>query len=78
MHSINISQWGQTPRYTSADPPAVPASNSSEVQITVHAAAGQHYSAKTLPHVPGFDGIGLNVIGSRIYFNSMQTGGSMT
>lgn len=60
-----------------------------QVQVTVLAAgipclvksraAGTHYSAKGLPHIPVVDGVGKTPDGKPVYFSAMTpTGGSFT
>lgn len=41
-------------------------------------AAGKHYSAKGLPHIPGIDGTGTTTDGKLVYFSTITpTGGTM-
>lgn len=48
-------------------------------QLVKSRAAGIHYSAHTLPHIPGVDGVGQTSDGKLFYFNAMtDSGGSIT
>ncbi len=76
MKAAIVHAFDQPPRYGEIDPPqAAPG----EVLVRVRAAAlsqlvraqasGKHYSSgKTLPLVPGADGVGLLEDGTRVYF----------
>ncbi|MGH8466375.1 MAG: quinone oxidoreductase family protein, partial [Pseudomonas sp.] len=76
MKAAIVHDFDQPPRYGELDAPqALPG----EVLVRVRAAAlsqlvraqasGKHYSSgKTLPLVPGADGVGLLADGSRVYF----------
>ncbi|KAF4541094.1 alcohol dehydrogenase [Lasiodiplodia theobromae] len=88
MKQAQVTTWGQTPQYLDAPTPALPDPSSDLVQIKVLAsglptlvrsrAAGTHYSANVLPHVPGVDGVGTTVPdGKLVYFTTITpTGGS--
>ncbi|KAF4314564.1 Alcohol dehydrogenase superfamily zinc-containing [Botryosphaeria dothidea] len=88
MKQAQVAAWGQPPKCVQVPSPAAPSAD--HVQINVLAAglhnlvraraAGTHYSAKTLPHVPGSDGVGTRgPDGKLVYFSSMTpSGGSMT
>lgn len=76
MKAAVVHDFSQPPRYADFAAP-VPAAD--EVLVTVKAAAlsqlvraqaaGKHYSSgKTLPFVPGADGVGLLPDGQRVYF----------
>ncbi|CAD0053960.1 unnamed protein product [Aureobasidium pullulans] len=71
MHTAQVSEWGQPPKYVNVpDLEPLPA-GSGLVRIKVQAAglhsvvraraAGTHFSSKSLPHVPGTDGVGITV-----------------
>ncbi|QIW99872.1 hypothetical protein AMS68_005390 [Peltaster fructicola] len=86
MYSAQITQWGQPPIYTSVPEPTLA---EGQIKVKVIAtgihnvvrarAAGKHYSASTLPHTPGIDGIGTTESGQRVYFTSFTpTGGSLS
>lgn len=86
MHTASVSEWGQAPTYIESSTPASPPLESSDVQVKVLAAglhrlvrgraAGTHYSSKSLPHIPGTDGVGKTSDGKLIYFSTFATGGS--
>ena len=76
MKAAIVHSFDQPPRYGEIEAPRVA---TGEVLVQVRAAAlsqlvraqasGKHYSsAKTLPAVPGVDGVGLMEDGSRVYF----------
>ncbi|MHC6225539.1 quinone oxidoreductase family protein [Pseudomonas sp. X10] len=81
MRAAIVHSFDQPPRYGEIDPPqAAPG----EVLVRVRAAAlsqlvraqasGKHYSSgKTLPVVPGADGVGLLEDGTRVYFAFPRT-----
>lgn len=85
MKAVQVLDWASGPKFTTdVDSPAAP-SSSATTQIRVIAAglhqlvramaAGKHYSAKTLPHVPGSDGVGVNVAtGKLVYFFLLGSG----
>lgn len=87
MKQAQVTSWGGTPKYLDVDEPdAAPAGH---IQLKVLAvgvhqlvksrAAGKHYSAHVLPHIPGVDGVGKDADGKLYYFNAMSDqGGSMT
>lgn len=87
MKQAQVANWGELPKYIDVDEPGdAPAGH---VQLRVLAvgvaqlvkgrATGKHYSAKTLPHIPGVDGVGQAADGQLYYFNAMSDqGGSMT
>ncbi|KIW15384.1 hypothetical protein PV08_05430 [Exophiala spinifera] len=80
MHVAQVEKWGEPPKYTTVATPDPPDPASDDVQIKVTAtaihnlvrlrASGTHYSAKTLPHVPGVDGVGTTTAegGEEAYF----------
>ena len=80
MHQAQVDQWGQSPKYVEVPEPAAPGPD--EVRIKVEAtgvhrvvksrAAGRHYSARALPHIPGVDGVGMTDDGRKVYFSSMS------
>jgi NADPH:quinone reductase-like Zn-dependent oxidoreductase len=87
MHTAIVTKWGETPKYVEVETPPVPSADSGFVQIKLVAsglhqivksrAEGTHYSAKTLPHVPGIDGVATTEDGKHVYFSTLATGGSM-
>lgn len=82
MRQAQVRAWGEKP--TLVDLPELPAPGAGEVRIRVEAtgihrvvqarAAGKHYSANTLPHIPGIDGVGVTDRGQRCYFVSFSSG----
>ena len=84
MHTVQITKWGETPKYIETPAPELPSSESSVVQLKVQAtglqqvvrlrATGKHYSANTLPHTLGVDGVGITTSGQQAYFSSFSTG----
>ncbi|WYZ43344.1 hypothetical protein EsH8_VI_001043 [Colletotrichum jinshuiense] len=83
MHAALVTSWGSPPTYTSI--PDLPPPSSNEIQLRVLAtgihrlvlsrASGQHYTSKTLPHLPGVDGVGEDpTSGQRYYFLALETG----
>lgn len=78
IHLAQVSVWGAAPQYLQAAAPELPSQDSDEVQIQVRGSAahmlvrlrasGKHYSAKSLPHTPGVDGVGITSEGQRVYF----------
>ena len=84
MHTALVTKWGEIPKYVEVDTPAVPSPESGLIQVKLLAAGlhrlvkaratGTHYSAKTLPHVPGADGVGLTHDGRAVYFSTMASG----
>jgi NADPH:quinone reductase-like Zn-dependent oxidoreductase len=71
------------PTYTTVDD--LPDPSESQLQLRVIAtgvhhlvrsrAAGRHYTSKSLPHLPGVDGVGVHVkTGRRYYFSAFTTG----
>ena len=81
MYAAQVSQWGETPKYIETPKPELPSTDSNIIQIKVQAtglhqvvrarAAGTHYSAKTLPHTPGIDGVGITTSGQQVYFSTL-------
>jgi NADPH:quinone reductase-like Zn-dependent oxidoreductase len=89
MHQAQVTEFGQAPRYVQVADPPIPAVDSDQVQVTLLAAglprlvqtraAGKHYSAKGLPHIPGVDGVGRTSDGKLVYFTTMTPlGGSFS
>ncbi|KAK6530436.1 hypothetical protein TWF694_003788 [Orbilia ellipsospora] len=84
MHIAQISEWAQTPKYVEAGVPEEPAADSDLIRVKLIAAgvhqivrsraAGTHYSSKTLPHVPGTDGVGITSDGQKVFFTAMGSG----
>jgi len=87
MKAAQVTSWGETPKLVTLTMPPLPASDADEVQIKVLAAGihrvvrsraeGVHFSAKTLPPIPGSDGVGLTVPdGKLVYFSTFFDKGS--
>ncbi|KAF3914529.1 Zeta-crystallin [Arthrobotrys entomopaga] len=84
MHIAQVSQWAEIPKYVEAEIPEGPAADSDFIRVKLVAAgahqivrsraAGTHYSSKTLPHVPGTDGVGITSDGQYVFFTAMGTG----
>jgi NADPH:quinone reductase-like Zn-dependent oxidoreductase len=83
MHAAQITVWGNPPAYAAV--PDLPAPSDDQLQLRVLATAihqlvraratGSHYTAPSLPHLPGVDGVGEDVAtGKRYYFFAMVTG----
>lgn len=82
MHQAQVTTWGESPRSVSV--PDLPPPGPDEIRLKVEAtgvhrvvrsrATGRHYSAKTLPHIPGVDGVGTTEDGKRVYFSSFGLG----
>jgi NADPH:quinone reductase-like Zn-dependent oxidoreductase len=76
MHIAQVTSWVEGPHYTTADDPPTPLE--SEIQLRILAAgahqvvrsraSGKHYSAKTLPHYPGIDGVGRDESTGTLYY----------
>ena len=74
----HILAWGGCPKYLECPAPSRKGSAPGEVQIVVKGVAihklvhlrisGKHYSASTLPHTPGVDGVGITPDGQEVYF----------
>ncbi|RSL87031.1 hypothetical protein CEP51_002494 [Fusarium floridanum] len=84
MLSAEVAEWSATPKPMRILPPPAPI-HEEEVEIRVLAtglhqlvrtrAAGKHYTSTSLPHVPGVDGVGVNVsTGKKSYFTTLTTG----
>ncbi|KAE9367550.1 quinone oxidoreductase [Stipitochalara longipes BDJ] len=88
MHTALVTKWGEIPKYLEVDTPPVPSADSDTIQVKLVAsgvhqvvrsrAEGTHYSARTLPHVPGVDGVATTSEGKYVYFSTLATGGSMS
>lgn len=85
MHTAQVTQWGTPPQYL--ETVNLPANiGPGQARIKVHGvglhalvrarASGTHYSSKSLPHVPGTDGVGTLEDGKLVYFSTFATGGS--
>ncbi|KAL8745814.1 MAG: hypothetical protein Q9190_002094 [Brigantiaea leucoxantha] len=83
MHAARITSWGSTPQYVELPTPA-PVDNEIPIKIVATGlhqvvrtrATGKHYSATTLPHYPGVDGVGTTPEGKFVYFSSFGPGGT--
>ncbi|KFY35300.1 hypothetical protein V494_06038 [Pseudogymnoascus sp. VKM F-4513 (FW-928)] len=81
MHAAQVTQWGETPKYVETPKPELPSTDSNAIQIEVQATGlhqlvrarvtGTHYSAKTLPHTLGIDGVGVTTSGQQVYFSTL-------
>ncbi|KAJ4416757.1 hypothetical protein N0V82_006568 [Gnomoniopsis sp. IMI 355080] len=87
MKQAQVTSWADPPKYIQVADPGAPPSGHVQLQVLaagVHQlvksrAAGMHYSASILPHIPGVDGVGRDSDGKLYYFNAMtEQGGSMT
>jgi len=68
MHAAQVLEWGQAPKYVEVTTPHPPPADSDLIQlklivsglhrVAISRASGKHFSANTLPHTPGIDGIG--------------------
>ena len=86
MHAAQVERWGQPPKYVELPTPELPSPDSDTVQVKLLAAglhrvvrtraSGRHYTAKTLPHIPGADGVGITTTGQRVYFSTFHGAGS--
>ncbi|CAM1506096.1 Fc.00g057370.m01.CDS01 [Cosmosporella sp. VM-42] len=81
MLSVQVTEWGTAPKPVQSIPPAAPVDDST-VQIRLIAAGlhqvvrsravGRHYSASSLPHTLGIDGVGVEVSsGKQVYFTTV-------
>lgn len=78
MHKAQIEAWAEAPRYIAVD--ELPAPTADQLQLRVlatglHAvvrgrASGIHYSAKSLPHVPGIDFVGRDEATGQVYYGA--------
>jgi NADPH:quinone reductase-like Zn-dependent oxidoreductase len=87
MKIAQVSEFGQAPKYVDAEDPPIPAPDSELVQVKLAAAgvhilvriraAGKHYSAQGLPHIPGTDAVGTTPDGQLVYYTAfLPKGGS--
>lgn len=84
MHLARITGWGESPKYLQVTAPECPSPESDKVQVRVSGAAvhklvqlrveGKHYSANSLPHIPGVDGVGVTANGDEVYFFTFGEG----
>ncbi|OHE90566.1 quinone oxidoreductase [Colletotrichum orchidophilum] len=83
MHAALVNSWGSPPTYTTV--PDLPPPSPTQIRLRVLAtgvhrlvlsrAAGKHYTASTLPHLPGADGVGEDpTTGQRYFFAALATG----
>lgn len=91
MKAVQVTEFGQPPHLIELPGPIVPDSDvpeSEQVDLKLLAtgvhrlvqsrAAGRHYSAKGLPHVPGVDGVFKTADGKTVYAAAITpTGGTM-
>ncbi|KAF2437072.1 quinone oxidoreductase [Tothia fuscella] len=85
MKIAEVTEFGQPPKYVETKDPPVPASDSDLVQVKLLAAgvhvlvrlraAGQHYTAQGLPHIPGTDAIGKTSDGQIVYYSTVTPKG---
>ncbi len=88
MKTAQVIAWGEAPKYVDVEPLPIPAEDSDTIQVKLigaglhrlvkYRADGRHYSATTLPHIPGTDGVGTTPSGKTVYFSTLATGGSFT
>jgi NADPH:quinone reductase-like Zn-dependent oxidoreductase len=87
IKAAQIAAWGEGPKLVTIPKPALPTDDST-IQIKVLAAgihrlvrsraSGIHFSANTLPHTLGSDGVGRAVPGGElVYFSTFWQTGSM-
>ncbi|KAI3543302.1 quinone oxidoreductase [Colletotrichum filicis] len=83
MHAALVNTWGSPPTYTPV--PDLPEPSPTQIRLRVLAtgvhrlvlsrASGKHYTASTLPHLPGADGVGEDpTTGQRYFFAALATG----
>ncbi|KAF3915291.1 hypothetical protein AA313_de0201753 [Arthrobotrys entomopaga] len=86
MKAAQITEWNTTPKYTELPPPPAPGPDEEQIKVIaagIHRlvrgrATGQHFSAKTLPHILGSDGVGTRTSdGQLVYFSTFWEKGSM-
>lgn len=86
MKQAQVTAWGQPPKPVEVADlgPPPPGHHQLTVlaagvhQLAKSRAAGTHYSASGLPHIPGVDGVGQTSDGKLFYFNALSPmGGSM-
>ncbi|KAH8692360.1 hypothetical protein BGW36DRAFT_464854 [Talaromyces proteolyticus] len=78
MRIAQVTEWCQAPKCFEYEAPDIPAPDSGYVQVKVLATGlhqlvrlrvnGRHYSAKSLPHNLGVDGVGITSEGQEVYF----------
>lgn len=78
-----VQEWGKAPQLVSIPTPYTPSPSDDLVQVRVSGAAlhslvrvrasGKHYSATTLPHAIGVDGVGSLADGREVYFTTLGT-----
>ena len=82
MRAAQVATWGSTPQFITTTRP-YPLPNHTEVrvkaagihQVVRSRVSGQHYTAGTLPHTPGVDGVGLALPDlTPVYFSAFATG----
>ncbi|QDS69129.1 hypothetical protein FKW77_010371 [Venturia effusa] len=83
MKAAQVNEFGQKPKCIEVENVSAPDSDQVRIKVIasgVHAlvrlrAAGQHYSAQGLPHIPGVDGVGTTPDGQLVYFVTMTPKG---
>jgi NADPH:quinone reductase-like Zn-dependent oxidoreductase len=88
MHTAQVANWGEAPKYLEVESPPAPPTDSNLVQIKLTAAglpqvarsraSGKHYTSTALPHTVGVDGVGTTSSGQPVYFSTLATGGSFS
>ncbi|KAI1757875.1 hypothetical protein F4782DRAFT_475494 [Xylaria castorea] len=76
MHSVQVLDWSEGPRYVTVDEPPAPSENQIQLrvlaaglhQVVRSRASGKHYSAGALPHAVGIDCVGRDVATGRLYY----------
>ncbi|KAG9232622.1 hypothetical protein BJ875DRAFT_505880 [Amylocarpus encephaloides] len=87
MHQAQVTTWGHPPTLVTLPDPPLPSPDSDTIQLHLLAtglhrvvrsrASGKHFTANTLPHIPGVDGVGRAQDGKLYYFTTFTaTGGS--
>lgn len=87
MKQAQVTSWGEPPKLVELSDLGAPPPGHLQLKVLaagIHnlvrsRAAGRHYSAHSLPHIPGVDGVGQTSDGRLFYFSTLtDTGGSMT
>lgn len=76
MKAVQVLDWAAGPKLVNIDPPEEPSSGTTQVRVIASGlhqlvkamAAGKHYAAKTLPHTPGTDGVGVDVATNKLVY----------
>ena len=84
MHGAQVANWGSPPTYTTFPAPSPASPNETQIKILatgIHRvvrsrAAGTHYTATTLPHTPGCDGVGMTPDDKLVYIGAVIANGT--